>query len=89
MPVIDLVDVAEDDFVFPLHIIRDTLLLHPAHVALDGDTQTQWVAHLKRKKDKGHTNKLQLSKTAFIMKYAITVFRTFDLIVFLQIYHKL
>lgn len=34
VPVVDLVDVAKHDFVFSLHVIRDALLLHPAHVAL-------------------------------------------------------
>lgn len=34
MPNIDVMDVAKDYFVFPLHVIRDALLLHHAHVAL-------------------------------------------------------
>ena len=38
VPVIDLVDVAKHDLVFPFHIIRDTLLFYPAHVALMMET---------------------------------------------------
>ena len=39
VPVVDLMDVAEHDFVFSLHVIGDSLLLHPAHVALKMETQ--------------------------------------------------
>lgn len=38
VPVIDLVDVAKHNFVFSLHVIRDTLLLHLTHVALIKET---------------------------------------------------
>lgn len=38
VPVVDLVDVAKHDFVFSLHIIRDTLLLHLTHVTLIMET---------------------------------------------------
>lgn len=38
VPVVDLMDVAKHNFVFSLHIIRDTLLLHSAHVALVMET---------------------------------------------------
>lgn len=39
VPLIDLMDITKHNFVFPLHIIRDTLLLHPAHVALKTEMQ--------------------------------------------------
>lgn len=34
MPIVDLMNVSEHDLVFALHVIRNPLLLHPAHVAL-------------------------------------------------------
>lgn len=34
VPVVNLMDVSEDDLVFSPHVIRDSFLLHPAHVAL-------------------------------------------------------
>lgn len=36
VPVVDLMDVSEDDLVFSPHVIRNTLFFHPAHVALMG-----------------------------------------------------
>lgn len=34
VPVVDLVDVPEDNFVFSFHVVRDALLLDPFHEAL-------------------------------------------------------
>lgn len=34
MPVVDLVDVPEDDFVFSFHVVRDAFFLDPLHEAL-------------------------------------------------------
>ncbi len=36
VPVVDLVDVPKDDFVFSFHVIRDALVLDPLHEALQG-----------------------------------------------------
>lgn len=34
VPVVDLMNISEHNLVFALHVIRNPLLLHPAHVAL-------------------------------------------------------
>lgn len=36
VPVVDLVDVPEDDFVFSFHVFGDALVLDPLHEALRG-----------------------------------------------------
>lgn len=41
VPVVDLMDVAKHNFVFALHVIWDTFLLHSAHVALMADTDNK------------------------------------------------
>lgn len=41
MPVEDLVDVAKDDFVLALHVVRDSVLVHLPHVALE--TGLPWI----------------------------------------------
>ena len=41
VPVIDLHDVAEDDLVLALHVLRDSLLPHLAHIPLERPTQSK------------------------------------------------
>lgn len=36
VPVVDLVDVPKDNFVFSFHVVRDALFLDPLHEALQG-----------------------------------------------------
>lgn len=59
VPVVDLVDVAKHDFVFSLHIIRDTLLLHPTH-ALIVETHKHINTNL-------HQESVKLSKLILIL----------------------
>lgn len=40
MPVVNLMDVSKDDLVFSSHVIRNSLLFHPAHVALRNGHET-------------------------------------------------
>lgn len=40
VPVVNLMDVSKDDLVFSSHVIRNSLLFHPAHVALKKEHQT-------------------------------------------------
>lgn len=42
VPVVNLMDVSEDDLVFSSHVIRNSFLFHPAHVALRKAHQTHW-----------------------------------------------
>lgn len=43
VPVIDLMNVSEYNLVFALHVIWNTFLLHPAHVALQGHGKSKAV----------------------------------------------
>lgn len=60
VPVVDLMDVAKHYFVLPFHVIRDALLLHPAHVALQTETHknNHELKLLSKKKKKKERNDL-------------------------------
>lgn len=49
MPVVDLVDVPEDDFVFSFHVIGDAFLLDPLHEALQGHKKVSGLYTLQEK----------------------------------------
>lgn len=60
VPVVDLVDVPEDDLVFSFHVVRDALLLDPPHEAL----QVKDAVSLHRA-DEGGPEILQGSRAGF------------------------
>lgn len=47
VPVVDLVDVPEDDFVFSFHVVGDALFLDPLHEALQGRRRSAGCSHIQ------------------------------------------